>query len=69
MNDHKKIKIFEGITRNIFILGIVKGIIVKGDKVEATIAFPIPNIPIKDEVVNRVRGPIAKLGAEFEVNV
>ena len=48
-------------------LGIVKDITIKGDKVEVTIAFPIPNIPIRDEIVNRVREPIAKLGAEFEV--
>ncbi len=48
-------------------LGIVKDITVRGDKVVVTMAFPVPNIPIKDEIVNSVREPIAKLGAEFEV--
>jgi len=48
-------------------LGMIKDITVKGDKVMVTIAFPIPNIPIRDEILNSVREPIAKLGAEFEV--
>jgi len=49
-------------------LGIVKDITVKGDKVAVTIAFPVPNIPIRDRIVNSVREPIAGLGAECEIN-
>jgi len=37
-------------------LGIVKDITVKGNKVAVTIAFPVPNIPIRDTIVNSVRG-------------
>ena len=48
-------------------LGIVKDIKVKNDKVVVTIAFPVPNIPIRDMIVNSVREPIAKLGAECEI--
>ena len=45
----------------------VKDVTVKGDKVVATIAFPVPNIPIKDTIVNSVKESIAKLGAECEI--
>jgi metal-sulfur cluster biosynthetic enzyme len=48
-------------------LGILKDITVKGDKAVVTIAFPFPNIPIRNEIINRVKEPIIKLGAEFEV--
>ena len=48
-------------------LGIVKDIKIKGDKVIITIAFPVPNVPIRDRIVDSVRGPIAKLGVECEI--
>ena len=48
-------------------LGIVKDLTVKGDKVVITIAFPVPNIPIRDKIVNSVKEPITKLGAECEI--
>ena len=48
-------------------LGIVKDVKVKGDKVAVTIAFPAPNIPIRDVIVNSVRELIGKLGAECEL--
>jgi len=48
-------------------LGIVKDITVKGDKVVVTIAFPVPNIPIRDIIMNSVREAIAKLGAKCQI--
>ena len=48
-------------------LGIVKDIKVKGDKVVVTIAFPVPNIPIRDMIVNSVKKPVTKLGVECEI--
>ena len=48
-------------------LGIVKEITVKGDKVVVTIAFPVPNIPIRDEIINTIREPITKLGRKCEI--
>jgi metal-sulfur cluster biosynthetic enzyme len=50
-------------------LGIVKDITVEGNKVAVTFAFPFPNIPIKDRLVNSVREPIEELGAEVEVKI
>ena len=32
-------------------------------------AFPFPNIPIRDYLVNSVREPIEKLGVEVEVEI
>jgi metal-sulfur cluster biosynthetic enzyme len=50
-------------------LGIVKDITVEGNKVTATFAFPFPNIPIKDQLINSIREPIEELGAEVEVKI
>jgi metal-sulfur cluster biosynthetic enzyme len=48
-------------------LGIVKDVKVKSDKVVVIIAFPVPNIPIRDMIINSVKEPIANLGAECEI--
>lgn len=50
-------------------LGIVKEVSVKGNKVTIIEAFPFPNIPIRDHLVNSVKNPIEKLGAEVEVKI
>ena len=48
-------------------LGIVKDITVKGDKVAVTIAFPVPNIPIRNIIINSVKEAITKLGAKCQI--
>lgn len=50
-------------------LGILKDITITNDKVELTLAFPFPEIPIKDYLINSVREPIEKLGVEVEIKV
>jgi metal-sulfur cluster biosynthetic enzyme len=50
-------------------LGIVKKVYVKDSKVMLIMAFPFPNIPIADHLVNSVREPIEELGAEVEVKI
>lgn len=50
-------------------LGILKDITIRNDKVELTLAFPFPEIPIKDYLINSIREPIKKLGAEVEVKI
>lgn len=57
------------IDRSLLDLGIIKDITVKNNKIEITLAFPFPNIPIEEQLVNSVREPIAKLGAEVEVKL
>ena len=48
-------------------LGIVKEIEVKNGNVLITMAFPFPNVPIKDLLVNSVRGAIEGLAAAVEI--
>ena len=48
-------------------LGIVKDVAIAGDKVTLTFAFPFPNIPIGDQLIDSVRLPLESLGAEVEV--
>ena len=48
-------------------LGIIKDIKLKGDKIMVTIAFPVPNIPIRDIIINSVKEPITKLGVKCEI--
>lgn len=50
-------------------LGILKDITIRNDKVELTLAFPFPEIPIKDHLINSISEPIKKLGAEVEVKI
>ncbi len=55
------------INRTLRELGIIKDISVKNNKVLITMAFPFPNIPIKDQLVSSVREPIERVGAEVQM--
>jgi metal-sulfur cluster biosynthetic enzyme len=57
------------IDRSLLDLGIIKHIAVEQRKVKVTLAFPFPNIPIKDHIIHSVREPIQKLGAEIELKL
>lgn len=48
-------------------LGIVKDITVEEDKVNITVAFPFPNIPIGDQLVRSVQEPLEKFGLDVKV--
>jgi len=48
-------------------LGIVKEISVVENRVTITLAFPSAGIPIEEQLINSVRDPVEKLGAEAEV--
>ena len=50
-------------------LGIIKSINIENDKAEIILAFPFPNIPIEDYLINSVRGPVEKLGVGVEIKV
>ena len=50
-------------------LRIIKKISTKENKVTIIIAFPFPNIPIGDYLVNGVREAIEKLGAKVEIKI
>jgi len=57
------------IDRSLLELGIINHIAVEQGKVKVTLAFPFPNIPIKDHIIHSVREPLQKLGAEIEVRL
>ena len=57
------------IDRSLLDLGIIKDIHVESDKIEITLAFPFPNIPIEEHLIDSVREPITKLGAEVELRL
>lgn len=50
-------------------LGILEDITIRNDKVELTLAFPFPKIPIKEQLINSVREPVEKLSVEVEVKI
>jgi len=56
------------IDRTLIELGIIKDKTLEGNKVILTFAFPFPNIPIKDYLINSVKRPLEELGLEVEVN-
>ena len=47
-------------------LGVVQNVEVENNKVKVTFAFPFPNIPIADMLINSIKQPIIGLGAEVE---
>ena len=57
------------IDRSLLELGVIKHIAVEQRKVKVTLAFPFPNIPIKEQLIQSVREPVQKLGAEIEVKL
>lgn len=50
-------------------LGIVSDVKLEGNKVSVVFAFPFPNIPIAQELVNSVAQPVQALDLEFEYDI
>lgn len=50
-------------------LGIVKDVQVTDEKAEVTFAFPFPNIPIGEQLINSVKIPVTNLGAAFDYQI
>jgi len=48
-------------------LGIVQEIVVDGGQAEITLAFPFPNIPIADLLIDSVKAPLKTLGITVKV--
>ena len=58
-----------GINYTLIDLGIIKKISTKENKVTIIIAFPFPNIPIGDHLVNGIREAMEKLGAKVKIKI
>ncbi|MEN8122434.1 MAG: iron-sulfur cluster assembly protein [Bacteroidota bacterium] len=50
-------------------LGIVTDIELEGNKITLVFAFPFPNIPIADQLINSIQRPIKELGLEMEYSI
>ena len=48
-------------------LGIVKNIELKNEIIKITMAFPFPNIPIEDYLINSVKEALEAFDAEVEI--
>jgi ATP-binding protein involved in chromosome partitioning len=59
------------ISRSLVELGMVKDIVLEGDKVTLTLVLPFLGIPasIKDYLVNSLRQAVVKLGAKAEIKI
>jgi len=47
-------------------LGIIRSVELNGNDAIVTFAFPFPNIPIANQLVNSISQPIEKLGVNFD---
>lgn len=50
-------------------LGLVKDIELNENTVTATFAFPFPNIPIANQLINSISMPIESLGLDFDYSI
>ena len=50
-------------------LGMIKNVIVKGEYVAFTLVLPFLNVPIKEDLVRRIKEAIKKLNADANIEV
>ncbi|MBN1251627.1 MAG: DUF59 domain-containing protein [Bacteroidales bacterium] len=50
-------------------LGILTDIDLENNKVDVVFAFPFPNIPIADQLINSVAIPVKNMGLEFNYSI
>lgn len=50
-------------------LGIIKNIKAEKNKAIITLSFPFGNIPIKEQLINLVKEPLAKLSIDAEIKI
>ncbi|MBN2350570.1 MAG: DUF59 domain-containing protein [Bacteroidales bacterium] len=50
-------------------LGIVTDVKLAGKTVSVVFAFPFPNIPVADLLINSISQPVQSLGLEFEYTI
>jgi len=50
-------------------LGIVTDVKLAGNKVSVVFAFPFPNIPVADLLINSISQPVQSLRLEFEYTI
>lgn len=57
------------INHNLVDLGMIKNVIVEGNKVVLTLTLPFMHVPIKEELMRSVRNAIKKLSADAKIEI
>ena len=57
------------INSSLYDLGIIDGVKLNDNKITIFLAFPFPNIPIKDILIERVKEPLLDLKMEIEISI
>lgn len=57
------------IERNLVELGMIKDVVVEDGRVTLTLALPFKEVPVKDQLVQKVEEAVAKLDASLKVQV
>jgi metal-sulfur cluster biosynthetic enzyme len=57
------------IDRTLLDLGIIKSITVENNNVKILLAFPFPNIPIEEQLIQSVREPLNRQGLAAEIGI
>ena len=57
------------IDRTLVELGMIKDITIRNNRVTLTLLLPLPNVPIKDYLVNSVHKALMKLGIEVKIKI
>lgn len=50
-------------------LGIINDVELNDNKVSVVFAFPFPNIPIADALVNSIASPVKSMGLDFDYKI
>jgi len=57
------------ISHSLIKLGIVTDVELTGNTVKVVFAFPFPNIPIAEALINSISQPVQSMGLEFEYSI
>ncbi len=68
LNEISKVK-HPAINYPLIDLGIVKNVSLENEVANVTFAFPFPNIPIADQLLNSIAIPINQLGLKFNYKI
>lgn len=68
LNELEKVE-HPAINYSLIKLGIVNDVELNDNKVSVVFAFPFPNIPIADTLVNSIARPIKSMGLDFDYKI
>lgn len=57
------------INHNLVDLGMIKNVIARNNKVVLTLKLPFVNVPIKEDLIRRIKEAITKLNADVKIEI